>query len=139
MNYTIYTDGGARGNPGPSGAGAVVRDEHNNTIASVSKFLGHHTNNFAEYEAAILAFEALAKLVPEDKRIHTQISVKLDSELVVKQLLGTYRVKHPILQHQNARLKEQIALFGNVSFSHIPRIQNKDADTLANIAMDRGA
>ncbi len=138
MYYTIHADGGARGNPGPAGAGAVARDEQGNIILSVSEFLGHRTNNFAEYEAVILAFEALAKYVPEEKRSSTQVFVKLDSELIVKQTLGIYRVKNLVLKQQQLRLKERIALFGDVTFSHVPRAQNKDADFLANEAMDRG-
>jgi len=138
MYYTIHADGGARGNPGPAGAGAVARDEQGNIILSVSEFLGHRTNNFAEYEAVILAFEALAKYVPEEKRSSTRVFVKLDSELIVKQTLGIYRVKNLVLKQQQLRLKERIALFGDVTFSHVPRAQNKDADFLANEAMDRG-
>ncbi len=138
MYYTIHADGGARGNPGPAGAGAVARDEQGNIILSVSEFLGHRTNNFAEYEAVILAFEALAKYVPEEERSSTQVFVKLDSELIVKQTLGIYRVKNLVLKQQQLRLKERIALFGDVTFSHVPRAQNKDADFLANEAMDRG-
>jgi len=138
MNFTIHTDGGARGNPGPSGAGAVIRDENGNTVAVVSKFLGHRTNNFAEYEAVILAFDALAKFVPEKKHTNAQVLVKMDSELIVKQMQGIYRVKHPVLRQQQAKLKERMTAFGNISFTHVPREQNKDADFLANEAMDRG-
>lgn len=138
MRYTIHADGGARGNPGPSGAGAVVRDEFGVLVASVSKFLGHRTNNFAEYEAVILAFEELMKLVPAAERDVTEVEVKLDSELIVKQVRGEYKVKHPVLKEQHARLGQVIAAFGTVSFSHVPREQNSDADALANEAMDRG-
>ncbi len=136
MHYTIHADGGARGNPGPAGAGAVIRDEQGSIVASVSKFLGRRTNNFAEYEAVILALEALEALVPEEKRAQTEVLVKMDSELVVKQMLGVYRVKHPVLQVQQKKLKERIAVFGTVTFTHVPRAQNKDADFLANEAMD---
>ena len=72
-HFTIHADGGSRGNPGPSGAGAMIRDALGNSVASVSKFLGHRTNNFAEYEAVILAFEELAKLVPQAKRGATNV------------------------------------------------------------------
>ena len=139
MHFTIHTDGGSRGNPGSAGAGAVIRDEDGNTVAVVSEFLGHRTNNFAEYEAVILAFDALAKLVQEKKRAHTSVLVKMDSELIVKQMQGIYRVKHPVLRQQQAKLKERMTVFENVSFTHVPRAQNKDADFLANEAMDRGA
>ncbi|MDO8566691.1 MAG: ribonuclease HI family protein [bacterium] len=138
MRFTIHADGGARGNPGPAGAGAVIRDEFGTSVASISTFLGHQTNNFAEYEAVILAFEALPKLVPSEERETTEITVKLDSELIVKQMNGAYKVRHPVLKEQKARLAQVAAAFGTVSFVHIPREENGDADALANAAMDRG-
>lgn len=137
MRFTIHADGGARGNPGPSGAGAVIRDELGNIVGSISKFLGHQTNNFAEYEAVILAFEALTKLVPATKRAKTEVVVKLDSELIVKQMNKVYKVKHPVMKEQFARLAHVASAFGKVSFTHVPRAQNSDADALANEAMDR--
>ncbi len=138
MQFFIHGDGGSRGNPGPSGAGAIIRDELGNTVAMVSKFLGHRTNNYAEYEAVIAAFEELSKMVSESKRKDTTVTVKMDSELVVKQMLGIYKVKHPVLKQQQARLIPLVRSFGSVSFTHVPRAQNKDADALANEAMDRG-
>ncbi len=139
MKFTIHADGGSRSNPGPAGAGAMIRDELGNSVASVSKFLGTRTNNFAEYEAVILAFEELLKLVPEGKRGKTEVVVKMDSELVVKQMNGLYKVKHPVMKEQQARLAHNAAAFGTVSFAHVPRAENSDADALANAAMDRGA
>lgn len=139
MHFTIHADGGSRGNPGPAGAGAMIRDELGNSVASVSQFLGTRTNNFAEYEAVILALETLATLVPEKKRGETEVVVKMDSELVVKQMQGVYKVKHPVLKEQHARLAHIVAGFGTVSFTHVPRAENSDADALANAAMDRGA
>ena len=137
MHFTIHADGGARGNPGPAGAGAIIRDEFGNSVASVSKFLGHQTNNFAEYEAVILAFEALSKLVPMVEHDTTDVVVKLDSELIVKQMKGLYKVRHPVLKEQQARLAQVAAAFGSVSFTNVPREENSDADALANEAMDR--
>ncbi len=139
MKFTIHADGGARGNPGPSGAGAVVRDEFGSIVASVSKFLGHRTNNFAEYEAVILAFEELLKLVPSAERELTDVTVKMDSELVVKQMKKEYKVRHPVLKEQQARLAQVAGAFGTVTFMHVFREENSDADALANEAMDRGA
>ena len=139
MHFTIHADGGARGNPGPAGAGAMIRDEFGSSVASVSKFLGTRTNNFAEYEAVILAFETLTKLVGMETVGTVSVTVKMDSELVVKQMRGEYKVRHPVLKGQYARLVSLAAIFKNVSFSHVPRAQNKDADALANDAMDRGA
>ena len=138
MKFTIHADGGARGNPGPAGAGAVIRAEFGVIVASVSKFLDHQTNNFAEYEAVILAFEALTKLVPSAERETTEVTVKLDSELIVKQMNGLYKVRHPVLREQKARLAQVAAAFCTVSFTHVPREENSDADALANEAMDRG-
>ncbi|MFZ2167691.1 MAG: ribonuclease HI family protein [Minisyncoccia bacterium] len=137
-HFTIHADGGSRGNPGPAGAGAMIRDHLGNSVASVSQFLGTKTNNFAEYEAVILAFETLAKLV-EKKVSATDVEVKMDSELVVKQMKGIYKVKHPTMKAQYARLMHAAGAFKDVSFSHVPRAQNSDADALANEAMDRGA
>ncbi|MDD2657646.1 MAG: ribonuclease HI family protein [Candidatus Pacebacteria bacterium] len=138
MQFTIHADGGSRGNPGPSGAGAMIRDHLGNSVASVSQFLGTRTNNFAEYEAVILAFETLAKLV-KGKTSTVEVSVKMDSELVVKQMKGLYKVKHPVLKEQYARLIHVIDAFGKVTFTHVYREENSDADALANEAMDRGA
>jgi ribonuclease HI len=139
MHFTIHADGGARGNPGPAGAGAMIRDELGNSVAAVSKFLGRRTNNFAEYEAVILAFEEVTGLVPKDELGSTEVTVKMDSELVVKQMTGAYKVRHPDMKAQQARLLQHIGAFGKVSFQHVPRAQNKDADHLANEAMDTGA
>lgn len=139
MLFTIHADGGSRGNPGPSGAGAMIRDGLGNSVASVSQFLGLRTNNFAEYEAVILAFETLKKLVPKGKYAKTEVVVKMDSELVVKQMRGEYKIKNPGLKEQYARLAELAAAFKTVSFLHVPRAENSDADALANEAMDRGA
>ncbi len=138
MQFTIHADGGARGNPGPSGAGAMIRDHLGNSVASVSQYLGTRTNNYAEYEAVILALETLAKLVGK-KVGTTEVIVKMDSELVVKQMKGLYKVKHPVLKEQYARLTHAADAFGKVSFTHVFRSENSDADALANAAMDRGA
>jgi ribonuclease HI len=138
MQFTIHADGGSRGNPGPSGAGAVVRDEFGSIVASVSQFLGTRTNNFAEYEAVILAFEELLKLVPSAERELTNVTVKMDSELVVKQMKKEYKVRHPVLKEQQARLAQVAGAFGTVTFTHVFREENSDADALANEAMDRG-
>lgn len=139
MHYSIHADGGARGNPGPAGAGAVIRDGLGNIVGSVSKFLGHQTNNFAEYEAVISAFETLLSLVPAKELKSTEVTVKLDSMLVVKQMQGEWKIKHPNLKPQHARLRELETKFGKISFVHVYREENSDADALANEAMDRGA
>jgi ribonuclease HI len=138
MDYTLYTDGGSRGNPGPAGAGAIAYDALGKVVAEVSEFLGERTNNYAEYEAVILGLEALAKEVHDAK--NKEVLVRLDSELVAKQMKGEYRVKHPEIGKQFLRLQNTITRnFKHVSFEHIPREKNEEADGLANDAMDRGA
>jgi len=138
MQYTIHADGGSRGNPGPAGAGAVIRDALGMTVGGVSEFLGTRTNNYAEYEAVILAFEMLKKITRQ-KAGQTDVTVKMDSELVVKQMKGIYKVKHPTMKEQSAKLKQAAGAFKSVTFIHVPREQNSDADALANEAMDQGS
>ena len=138
MQFTIHADGGARGNPGPAGAGAVVRDGQGNIVATVSDYLGIRTNNFAEYEAVIQALTKVHELA-KGRLAETAVMVKMDSELVVKQMNGVYKIKHPDMLSQAARLKELAAPLGAIFFAHVPRAQNSDADKLANDAMDRGA
>ena len=131
---TIYTDGGARGNPGPAGAGVVI-EENGKVLKESSKFLGERTNNWAEYEAVILGFQEAKKLRLKGK----QILFKLDSELIVEQLSGNYQIKEPNLFPQFIKVHNfQVKDFKNVSFTYIPRAQNTEADRLANEAMDKG-
>lgn len=135
-----HTDGGARGNPGPAGAGAHITDDDGHVLASVSKFLGVRTNNFAEYEAVILALQTIKKLVPESKRKMVHVDMKLDSELVVRQLSGVYQIKEETLFPHFIKIwNMRVADFPHISFTHIPREKNKEADALANAAMDKGA
>lgn len=136
--YICYTDGGARGNPGPSGIGVVIQDHTGEILKEFSKFIGKQTNNFAEYEAVILLFSELTKLLGK-KSIETEIEVRLDSELVTKQLRGEYRVKDAGLKKQYEKLEKiRGNNFPHVKFVHVRREKNKDADRLANVAMDRG-
>jgi ribonuclease HI len=137
-HFTIHADGGSRGNPGPAGSGAVVRDNLGNLVATVSEYLGVRTNNYAEYEAIILALAKVQELA-KGHLADTVVMVKMDSELVVKQMSGVYKVKHPDMKAQYARAKELAAPFGLISFAHVPRAENSDADALANEAMDRRA
>ena len=132
---TIYTDGGARNNPGPAGVGVVILDENEKVLKEISKYLGEKTNNWAEYEAVIVGLEEAKKLGLKGKKIE----FKLDSQLVQQQLTGNYKIKEPNLFEQfikvhNFRVKD----FPNVFFSHIPREKNGEADRLANEAMDKG-
>jgi ribonuclease HI len=132
----IYTDGGSRGNPGPSGAGAVMYDGEKQ-IGHVSKFLGVKTNNWAEYEALLLALDATHRLLGSP--VTREVSVRMDSELIVKQMNGQYKVKHPDLKKQHDKVRMLVAeAFPHISFTHVRREKNKEADAFANDAMDRG-
>lgn len=140
MQYFLYADGGARGNPGPAGAGAVVFDSIGKRLVEVSDYLGETTNNVAEYEAVMRGLKALAAEFPEGHFSMNEVVVRMDSKLVVEQMRGAYKVKHPNLVPRHLELRNIIARhFGKVSFEHVPREKNKDADELANRAMDRGA
>lgn len=133
---TIFTDGGSRGNPGPAGAGAAIY-KGDKEIGSVSKFLGTQTNNWAEYEALILALETTHRLLGSP--VTNQVTVKMDSELIVKQMKGEYKVKNPDMKIKHQRVKELILeSFPKIEFVHVRRELNKRADELANEAMDRG-
>ncbi len=127
----IYTDGGARNNPGPAGAGALIIDGKKKI--ELKKFLGNQTNNWAEYEAIALAL-AEAKKHKLEKR---EVEVRSDSLLVVEQLLGNWKIKEPALKMQHAKVKAMIiAYFPHIHFVHVPREENKEADRLVNEAID---
>ena len=135
----LYTDGGARGNPGPSGIGVVIQDESGETLKEISKFLGRQTNNFAEYEAVIEGLQVLKKMFGAPKCKELQVEMKMDSELVARQLSGKYQIKEPTLFPQFIKVHNlRVSTFPHITFTHIPREKNKDADRLANAAMDRG-
>ncbi len=134
----IFTDGGARGNPGPAGSGAVVRGPDGKIVAEISEYLGHQTNNFAEYTALVLALTAAREAFGDP--VSHPVEVKMDSELIVKQMKGEYKVKHPVLKEKNLEVRTLIhASFPVISFTHVRRAENAEADRLANDAMDRGA
>ena len=133
MPYVLNTDGGARGNPGPAGAGFVLRDPAGHVIAGGGRFLGHATNNIAEYEALIDGVEAaLARGVRE-------LEVRCDSELVVKQIGGQYRVKNEGLKPLYDKARELLGAVPEARVVHVRREQNAEADALANEAMDASA
>jgi ribonuclease HI len=127
-----HSDGGARGNPGPAGYGVIIQDESGRKVAALSEYLGHQTNNFAEYQALIAALEYALKHGPK------ALKVISDSELLVRQIKGIYKVKNPTLQDLHARAKELIRRLDWFSIGHALREHNQDADRLANEAMDRG-
>lgn len=127
----IYTDGGARGNPGPSGIGVVIWSG-NELVGQYKAFIGKATNNQAEYKAVILALEEAKKLSP------TELEFFLDSELVVKQLNREYKVKDKDLAPLFVQVWNLSMGFKKVTFSHVPREKNKEADKLVNEAIDEG-
>lgn len=130
MRLTVYADGASRGNPGPAAIGASVRDARGRELATVSERIGRATNNAAEYRAAIAGVRAAAELGA------SAIDLRLDSELVVRQLSGRYRVKHPLLRPLFAALVEALEAVGPYSVGHVPRARNARADALANEALD---
>lgn len=132
---TIWTDAGARGNPGPAGIGIVIADEKGKTLKELSEYIGETTNNFAEYEALIRALTAAHELFGE-KIKKLSIEVRMDSELIVRQLNGLYKVKDRALKEQFARVG-QVAASLTLSFTHIRREENTKADQLVNEAIDR--
>jgi len=139
MQFTLYADGGARGNPGPAGSGAVVFDASGKRVVEVADYLGETTNNVAEYEAVLRGLTKLKEEYTEDFFRHVPVIVRMDSELVIKQLKGEYKVKHPNLLTLYLEVKNLIARhFPLITFEHVRREFNKDADALANEAMDRG-
>lgn len=136
MKITVYTDGGSRGNPGPSGFGVVIYDQDKNILTQISKYIGVKTNNEAEYMALI---ESLQWLKSHQHQYHiTQVEFYSDSQLLIRQLQGIYKVKAPnikLLYQQAVNLLDQINL--SFTFHDILRESNQLADYLANRAMDR--
>jgi ribonuclease HI len=127
-----HSDGGARGNPGPAGYGVVIEDQAGKKIAGLSEYLGHQTNNVAEYQGLIAALEyAVANG-------HKALKLISDSELLVKQIKGIYKVKNLALQDLHARAKGLIGQLEWFSIGHALREHNREADRLANQAMDQG-
>ena len=127
--WVVYTDGAAKGNPGPSGAGWLIRDPRGEVRSENRKFLGHGTNNEAEYQALTAALEEAWTLGAEAVQVH------LDSELLVRQLNGQYRVKSDRLRIFYQQAQDLLRRFQQYVIIHIPREQNQEADRLANLAI----
>ena len=127
----IHTDGAARGNPGPAGLGAILRDaETGETLAELARYLGVRTNNYAEWTAVE---DALA----EAERLGaSHVDLRMDSELVARQIAGIYRVRHADLKPIHGRVMERLSSFEGYTVGHVPRELNKDADRLSNVAID---
>jgi len=130
MIYTLHTDGGSRGNPGPAGIGGLIEDQEGILVQSFSEYIGTQTNNYAEYKALIKGLElSLHKNIKE-------LECYLDSELVVKQLKGIYRVKDETLKILHTKVQTLIKKFDTIEFIHVKREFNKEADKLVNKALD---
>jgi ribonuclease HI len=127
-----HSDGGARGNPGPAGYGVVIQDQSGRKVAQLSEYLGHQTNNFAEYQGLIAALEYALEHGPKALKLIS------DSELLVRQIKGIYKVKNPTLKDLHSRAQELIGQLDWFSIGHALREHNTDADRLANQAMDKG-
>ena len=130
--WIAHTDGGARGNPGPAGYGVVIHDSRGNKVAALSQFLGRQTNNFAEYQALIGALEYTVANGAKALRVVS------DSELLVRQIQGIYKVKEPTLRDLHARARQLISRLQWFEIQHVLRGHNREADQLANDAMDKG-
>ena len=130
---TAYIDGGSRGNPGPAGYGVQIVDDQGSVVAELHESVGTATNNVAEYRGLLAA---LAWAIDHGV---TRLNIRSDSELLVRQLKGEYRVKNPGLQPLYQEARALIARLGTVKFEHVRRELNKEADRLANLAMDEAA
>jgi ribonuclease HI len=127
-----HIDGGSRGNPGPSAYGVVIEDEKGQSMAELSEYLGRQTNNFAEYQGLLAALEYAVR------HGHKGLKVISDSELLVRQIRGDYRVHHPVLRDLHARARQLTKQLDWFSIAHVLRDKNQAADRLANAAMDKG-
>ena len=132
----INTDGGSRGNPGPAAVGAVIANEQGEVLKKYGQAIGRGTNNEAEYEAVIFALKKAKALFGKGKAKETEVEVKMDSELVVRQLNHQYQLKQEHIQKLFIRVWNAMMDFKSVSFRHIPREQNSEADKLVNEALD---
>ena len=131
MRLLIHTDGAARGNPGPAGAGAILRNASDGSVvAEIAEGLGHATNNVAEWTAVRLALEEARRLGA------THVDMRMDSELVARQISGIYRVKNEALKPIHRAVMDLLRSFDGYSIGHVPRALNKDADRLSNVAID---
>jgi len=131
MKLTIYTDGGARGNPGPAATGVVIKDEAGKHLDMFGKYLGEQTNNYAEYSALI------AGLTRAHELGGTEVECVLDSELITNQMKGLYKIKEPTLQKLFVQAYNAATKFKKVTYRHILRENNKEADRLVNETLDK--
>lgn len=131
----MYTDGGSRGNPGPSALGVFLET----LDVRFGEFLGTGTNNEAEYAAILSGMKRAVEIVGTARAREIHLECRMDSELAMRQLTGRYRVKHPHMKHWFSLIQEEIPKFAKVSFHHVPREENKEADRMVNEALDKAA
>ena len=136
MKIIVHSDGGARGNPGPSAIGVVIEKENGEVIEEISEAIGDTTNNIAEYTAVLRGLQVLEVLFGA-KVADIEVDWRLDSELVVKQLAGEYKVKNPGLRPLYEEIRDLRARFPHLTLKHVRREENKEADRLVNEALDR--
>lgn len=134
----VFTDGGARGNPGPAAIGVYITDDHNDKVHSFGKTIGIATNNVAEYKAVIEALAWIIEHLKREKEKHDKIHFFLDSQLVVSQLTGLFKIKNAHLRALLFEIRQkEIEINLPIVFSYIPREKNKKADALVNMALDK--
>lgn len=129
----LHTDGASRGNPGPAAAGIVITRADGMPVARGKRYLGEMPNNQAEYRALLLGLQAVRRYAP------AVVEVRMDSELVVRQMLGEYKVNDPVLRTLHQQAQALVRALPRVTFAHVPRAQNAEADRLANQALDEHA
>jgi len=134
--FIVYTDGGARGNPGPAALGYVIKDERGKTLKEHGEYIGEKTNNEAEYKAVIFALKKIKSLWGKDKAKKAEVQVFSDSQLIIRQLNRQYKVENENMQKFFLELWNLIIDFGSVTFTEIPREENKEADKMVNQALD---
>lgn len=134
---TIHTDGGARGNPGPAAIGVVIESASAGWRKEYGEYIGETTNNEAEYRAVIFALKKLKQLLGSEKCGESSVELLLDSELLVKQLNKEYKLKDKNIQNFFIEIWNLTFDFGGVSFRHIPREENREADRIVNQVLDK--
>ena len=132
----VYTDGGSRGNPGPAALGVVIKNEKGETLKSYGEALGTKTNNEAEYSAVVFALKKLKQLFGKEKTKNMTVEMRMDSELVCRQLAGEYKIEEERLFPLFIEMWNLKMDFGAVSFHHVPREKNREADRMVNEALD---
>jgi len=131
LRVTVHIDGGARGNPGPAAAGVVITDSENTVLHEAGIFIGRATNNIAEYRALLAGLEAAAKLGA------TEVKVRSDSELLVRQMTGLYRVRNEGIRVLYEKALELQSSFSQCEYAHVTREENKHADKLVKVAINK--